>query len=193
MPTKEPPKKKPVKKAKYTTPQLFDRVFKQLLQLSDKAVISFINGLFGAKYPMNSKVDFMNNESVDGKMRRRLRDTVVEINGIPYHIEVETKKNANMVVRMFEYGFEYGVWKKTYENGIRTIELSFARIINLNGTEKTRKFEILRLKNPGKPDYDYEVENFNLLAYSVKQLEKKGTRRCTRNIARDICRKNNTV
>jgi hypothetical protein len=30
------------------------------------------------------------------------------------------------------------------------------------------------LKNPGKPDYDYEVENFNLLAHSVKQLEKKG-------------------
>jgi hypothetical protein len=30
------------------------------------------------------------------------------------------------------------------------------------------------LKVPGKPSYDYEVENFNLLAHSVKELEKKG-------------------
>jgi hypothetical protein len=153
---------------------VFDGVFKQLMHLSRKAIISFINGIFGTKHSPDSELVYLNTETVNGKMRRRLRDTMLEINGVPYHIEVETNKNADMVVRMFEYGFEYGVWKKTYENGVRTIELCFARIINLQGTEKTPEFETLRLKTPGKPDYDYEVKNFNLLAHSPKQLEKKG-------------------
>jgi predicted transposase/invertase (TIGR01784 family) len=174
MSVKKPPKERTVKKTKYTTPELFDRIFKQLLQLSGKAVILFINGLFGVRYPMDSDVEFMNTETVNGKMRRRLRDSVVEINGIPYHIEVQAGKDPDMAVRMFLYAFDRGVSKCTYENGIRTVEFASARIINLQSTEKKREFEILRLKNPGKPDYDYEVENFNLLAHSVKQLEKKG-------------------
>jgi predicted transposase/invertase (TIGR01784 family) len=107
-------------------------------------------------------------------MRRRLRDTVVEIKGVPYHIEVQADKDPDMAVRMFLYAFDRGVSKRTYENGIRTVEFVSARIINLQGTGKTPGFETLRLKVPGKADYDYEVENFNLLAYSVKQLEKKG-------------------
>jgi hypothetical protein len=174
MPTKKQPQKKTVKKTKRISLQLFDGLFKQLLHLSDRSVVSFINGLFGTRHRRDSKVLYLNVETVDEKMRHRLRDTMLEINRVPYHIEVEINKKANMVIRMFEYGLEYGAWKKTYEDGIRTIELPFARIINLQGTEKTPEFETLRLKVPGKPSYDYEVRNFNLLAHSVKELEKMG-------------------
>jgi hypothetical protein len=91
---------------------------------------------------MDSKVDFMSTETVNGKMRRRLRDTVVEINGVTYHIEVQAGKDPDMAVRMFLYAFDRGVSKKTYEDGIRTIEFSSARIINLQSTGKNANLKL---------------------------------------------------
>jgi hypothetical protein len=45
---------------------------------------------------------------------------------------------------MFLYAFDRGVAKQTYENGIRTIEFTSARIINLQSTDKKREFETSR-------------------------------------------------
>ncbi|MDR3324904.1 MAG: hypothetical protein LBS82_02800, partial [Spirochaetaceae bacterium] len=78
-----PVKKKPVKKAERETPHVFDGAFKQLMRLSNKATVSFINGIFGTRHPPDSEVVHLNIETVNGKMRRRLRDAMLEINGVP--------------------------------------------------------------------------------------------------------------
>jgi hypothetical protein len=107
-------------------------------------------------------------------MRHRIRDTMLRINGTTYQIEVQTGFDAEMMIRVFEYGLNYGVWEKTYDGGIRTIEFPQARIIYLEGTEKTPQKQTLRLKFPDGSCYDYEVATFNPLRHSVKELEKKG-------------------
>jgi hypothetical protein len=156
------------------TAQVFDLLFKQLLHLSNKAVASFINGLFGTKHPLDSKVDYLNTETVSKNLRRQMSDTMLKINGITYHIEVQIDFDAEMMIRVFEYGLNYGVWEKTFDGNIRTIEFPHARIIYLEGTEKTPQKQTLHLKFPDGSCYNYEVAIFNPLQHSVKELEKKG-------------------
>jgi hypothetical protein len=167
-------KKQPAPAKTRDTAQIFDLTFKQLLHLSNKAVVSFINGLFGTKHPPDSKVGYLSTETVSNDLRRRTRDTMLRINGITYHVEVQTGFDAEMMIRVFEYGLGYGTWEKTYDGETRTIEFPQARIIYLEGTEKTPQKQTVRLKFPDGLHYDYEVATFNPLRHSVKELEKKG-------------------
>ena len=38
--------------------QIYDKAFKRILTLSDKAVINLINGLFDTDYPTNSRITY---------------------------------------------------------------------------------------------------------------------------------------
>ncbi|GMO30644.1 MAG: hypothetical protein Ta2B_11530 [Termitinemataceae bacterium] len=58
---------------------LFDRAFKRLMHLSNPTVINFINGLFGVNHPLDSKVEYLATEHVDGKMKKTENDMIVTI------------------------------------------------------------------------------------------------------------------
>ncbi|GHU38665.1 hypothetical protein FACS1894190_00750 [Spirochaetia bacterium] len=168
--------KKSVKKqqSKRTTTKVFDLLFKDLMHLSNKAVISFINGLFDTKYPLDSKVVYLEQEIVNENLNELIRDIVLQINGFTHHIEAQINFDADMMIRIFRYGFEAGVLKKTHDGDIRTIEFPKARIVYFESSKKTPKQQTLRLKFPDKTWYDYRVDTFNLLDHSVSELEKQG-------------------
>jgi hypothetical protein len=79
-----------------------------------------------------------------------------------------------MMIRVFEYGYYSGLTEKTFENGVRTVEIAPAKVIYWEGTAKTPAKQTLRLKFPDGFAYNYEVETFTPLTHSVKELEKKG-------------------
>jgi hypothetical protein len=137
MPIKEPPKKKTVNQTKRETAQVFDLLLKKLLHLSNKAVISFINGLFNKKYSMGSAVEFLPTETVSKKLRKLISDTRVKINNDIYIIEGQIRFDGEMMIRVFEYGYYSGLTKKTVDNGVRTVEIAPAKVIYWEGTAKT--------------------------------------------------------
>ncbi|GHU42160.1 hypothetical protein FACS1894190_11140 [Spirochaetia bacterium] len=159
---------------KRTTAKVFDLLFKDLLHLSNKAVISFINGLFSTKYPPDSKITYLDKETVNEDLKNLIRDTVLRINGVTYQIEAQINFDADMMIRVFRYGFEAGVLRKTHDGDIRTIEFPQVRIVYFEGSKKIPKQQTLRLRFPDKTWYDYKVDTFNLLDHSVSELEKQG-------------------
>ncbi|GHU44820.1 hypothetical protein FACS1894190_16530 [Spirochaetia bacterium] len=82
--------------------------------------------------------------------------------------------DADMMIRIFRYGFEAGILQKKNSGNIRTIEFPQARIIYFEGSKKLPKQQTLRLKFPDKTWYDYRVDTFNLLSHSIAELEKQG-------------------
>jgi len=117
---------------KRETLHIFDLILKQLIRLSNEAVVQFINGLFGTNHPPDSTVEYPNTETVSKKLRRLLSDTIVIINGAyAYHIEGEIGNDANIVIRVFEYGFMEALRTKSARDDDAVIELRFpeARII----------------------------------------------------------------
>jgi hypothetical protein len=135
MADKKPSNKKQPKRSNRETAHVFDLVFKKLLHLSNKALISFINGLFRKKYPPDSTVEFLTTETVSKKYRHLFNDTRININGDLYIIEAQIGFDGEMMVRVFEYSYYSGLFEKTFENNIRTIEFPQAIVIYWEGKE----------------------------------------------------------
>jgi hypothetical protein len=152
---------------------LFDETFKAMLQLSDSALIAFINGLFDEHFPPGSTIERLNNEHADKVLGRRVSDLIVRVNGTRYfHTEVEAGSDPDIVIRVFEYGFLHGVANKTTDKGIRVVEFPLPRVIRIEGNGPAT--ETLRLIFPDKKVYDYEVEVFNLTRYEAAELKNRG-------------------
>ncbi|GHV20121.1 hypothetical protein FACS189494_03250 [Spirochaetia bacterium] len=134
----------------------------------------FINGLFGTKYPPDSKITYLDKETVNEDLKNLIRDTVLRINGVTYQIEAQINFDADMMIRIFRYGFEAGILQKKTTGNIRTIEFPQVRIVYFEGSKKIPKQQTLRLRFPDKTWYDYKVDTFNLLDHSVDELEKRG-------------------
>jgi hypothetical protein len=155
------------------TPRLFDLVFKRLIRLSPGAIVRFINGLFGSSHPTHSAVDYPNTETVSGKLRHLLSDTVILIAlRSTYHIEVQTKGDSQIAIRVFEYGLAQALRTQTTEDSIIHVKFPEARLIYLSPSKTTPDELTLRLEFPGG-NYDYTVKTFKPLEWSVKDLEKK--------------------
>ena len=100
--------------------------------MSSVTVVQFINGLFDAEHPLNSVVDYPSIENVSKKLRRLLSDMILVINGIhTYHLEAEIRYDANIAIRVFEYGFAEGLRTKEILEDGRKISVKFpsARVI----------------------------------------------------------------
>jgi hypothetical protein len=140
------------------------------------AVVQFINGLFGADHPLDSKVEYSNTETVSRKLRRLLSDILVIVNGVHvYHVEAEIGHDENIVIRVFEYGFAEGLRTKTVLDGGKriTLKLPEARIIYWETTKHTPDEVVLVLEFPDGGSYEYKVKALKFLSHEIHELEEK--------------------
>ncbi|MDR1971722.1 MAG: hypothetical protein LBQ46_07350 [Treponema sp.] len=153
--------------------QLFDRVFKCLLGLSDKSVINLINGLFGTSYPPDSTVTRPSPEKVEPGLKRSLADMVITINGDPYLIEAQIRNDRYMGVRIFQYILNQG--RLSPQKG-HTLIIRLPRIIVIYWelTPSTPEVETVIFEFPGGPRYRYEACSFKFPGYSIGELEERG-------------------
>ena len=106
--------------------QIYDKAFKRILTLSDKAVINLINGLFGTDYPTNSKITYNWTEHEDKDLKKTLSDSILTINGSDsYHIEAQMYEDGDIVFRVFAYGYQYAERNRTSDEGRYDMVLSF--------------------------------------------------------------------
>jgi len=182
MPPKKTPVKTPKKQAKpksakptkRETDHVFDLLIKRLLHLSNRAIVSFINGLFGTKHPLDSTVEYLSTETVSKKLRPLMSDTRIRVNNETYLIEAQISFDGDMMIRCFEYGYYSGLVEKNFEGTVRTIKIPATRIIYWEGTGEMPAEQVLRLRFSDDSYYDYGVETFQPLTHSVKELEKRG-------------------
>ena len=88
-----------------------DEVLKSLFNVSKKVLLEMMNSLFHEDYDIdNTEVTFENNEFVTDDYDIIRGDLFLKISNDNkphhYHIELQTKNDKTMVIRMFEYGFK---------------------------------------------------------------------------------------
>ena len=155
---------------------IYDKAFKRILTLSDKAVINLINGLFGTDYPTNSKITYNWTEHEDKDLKRTLSDSILTINDRDiYHIEAQITEDEEIVFRVFEYGFGHAYKNRTYKNGNETMIFPRPCIVYLDeGKKDTIPDEytlILKFENQG--EFSYKVPVFKLQSISLQELNDK--------------------
>ena len=156
--------------------QIYDKAFKRILTLSDKAVINLINGLFGTDYPTNSKITYNWTEHEDKDLKKTLSDSILTINGRDsYHIEAQMTEDEEIVFRVFEYGFGHAYKNRIIESGGESMVFPQPCIIYLDEgkNDKLPDEYTLTLQFKEQGEFIYKVPVVKLQNISLHELNDK--------------------
>ena len=158
-----------------TVQQIFDKVFKKLLTLSGRAVISLINGLFDTDYPLDSQITYNWTEFEDEKMKRRLADTILTINGRhSYHLEAQVTNDHRIVFRVFDYGYGHALHNRVRQDDRYVLRFPRPVVIYLYYEGQVPDEYTLTLEfDEGRDFYQYKVPVVKLPELSAEDLNRR--------------------
>lgn len=88
-----------------TDGNIWDMIFKTLLQEMPQMVLPLINEAFHENYAMNAQIISLNNEFYNADGSKVVSDTSFQVNHKLYHFECQFSNGMEMAFRMFEYDF----------------------------------------------------------------------------------------
>ncbi len=151
--------------------QIYDRIFKRIFSLSDKAVISLINGLFGKDFPLDSTVWYPNREFVLPGLEERLADVIVVIGGVhAFHLEAQMTKDEMIVLRAFEYSFQYAL---SAGSGPDRLDFPDIAVIYLDQERGLPEESVLHITFGSQGSFDYHVRNCLYLSHDAQELDRR--------------------
>lgn len=150
---------------------IYDRIAKRCLTLSNRAIIQFINGIYGTDYPLDSKITYNWTENVGEDLSRTLADTIITINDKHgYHVEFQMTIDGSIVFRIFEYGFQHAIKSHGTEKILEFPEPVLIYLYEGQSQPDVQKL-IVRFGNQG--EFIYSIPTIRYLTLSKEELEKK--------------------
>jgi hypothetical protein len=161
-------------------PKDFDDAAKEILNLSDSAIIPFLNASFSASHPPDARVIRTNTEyrlppPETGSGRKTIIADEVFLVGETdhYHIEIELTRKAGMAVRMFRYDTAEALEHPSEEGGVQTINFPKSLVIYLEPPANTPDYELLRIRFPDGACYHHKTPVIKITELSVGELAER--------------------
>ncbi len=153
---------------------IYDKIFKKILTLSNKAVINLINGLFDMDYPEGISITYNWTEFEDDNLKRTLADTLLTVGGKQtYHMEAQLEKDEDIVLRVFEYGYHHADRVRYTEDGQYILPFPEPKVIYLYNTGNIPDIHTLTLDFGMQGTFQYKVPVFKYLETSLEELDKR--------------------
>ncbi len=164
---------------------IFDSVFKTLLQRFPKLAVALINEVFHADYAEDEVIIQGRNEyhSLEGKV---INDAMLRIRNKIYHIECQSTSDGLMVIRMIEYDFKIALEetrntlmnelkKKSRERSKELLSFQFPQSCMVCVRPGIEKEESLKLQiiMPNGQKVLYEVPIVQVQNFSKEDMFKK--------------------
>ncbi len=151
--------------------QIYDKVFKRIMSLSNLAIINLINGLFGTNHPLDSTVELPRSEFTTVMLKGRFADVLIVIGGIyHYHLEAQTDYHEHIIVRVFEYGFYHAMETATDDTVLKFPE---PVVIYLKGDHDIPETSSIFIDFGKQGRFEYKVENYIYAKHDVRELNRK--------------------
>lgn len=153
-----------------------DEIIKSLFKVSKKVLIEMMNSLFKENYDIeNTQITFDNNEFVTDEFDIIRGDLFLKIinneNPYHYHIELQTKNDRTMIIRMFEYGLAKAKELAKYENDDELVIYIPKQLVIFIEQNNNIKDELkMRLVFPDGDDVQYRVPVMKYWEYDDKKL-----------------------
>ncbi|MBP3544118.1 MAG: hypothetical protein J6J86_07810 [Lachnospiraceae bacterium] len=154
--------------------QIYDKIFKKILTLSEGAVVNLINGLFDTNYPPDSTVQYNWTEFEDNGLKKTLADAIITINGChSYHMEAQIMKDEDIIFRVFEYGFSHASRNRIQEVDREMLDFPEPRIIYFYATSGIPDEYELRLNFGAQGYFDYKIPVLKYMNTTPEELTQK--------------------
>ena len=140
---------------------MYDRMAKRCLMLSNRAIIQFINGIYEVNHPLDSEVTYNWTEHEDDDLRKTLADTIITIGGVSsYHLEFQMSEDGSITFRILEYGFNHAIKKQKDE---AVLEFPEPILICLYEAKAVPAEKTLEIRFGNKGIYHYKVPVLSLI------------------------------
>lgn len=159
---------------------IYDGVFRTILNDCRQLIIPVINEIFGEDYIGDEKIEFHPNEHFidrqDKADKERITDTNFTIFGRKkkkYHIECESSlPDGRMTIRLFEYDAQIALDEGEVINETLTVTFPNTAVLYLRAYKKTPSKMMYVIKTPGGT-LEYDVPIMKVQDYSLQDIFSK--------------------
>ncbi len=163
--------------------QIWDSIFKRLLQVYPKMIFPIIKEIFDEEYADDAKIVFLSMEytidRIENSGKRILHsiraDLIFQINDEDiYHLECQIQPELEMVIRMFEYDTQTSIQHAiTNDNGESVITFPKSVILYLSHTSRTPDKERLLVHFPDETYMEYAVPVMKVQDYTLSMIHSR--------------------
>ncbi|MDR2029590.1 MAG: hypothetical protein LBP93_08655 [Treponema sp.] len=160
-------------------PNNFDTAAKEILGLSNSAIIPFLNANFAASHPIDARIIRTNTEyRLPSRPKKALPGSKTIIadevflvgDSSYYHLEVQLRRKTGMALRMFRYAAAEALGHPGEEDGVTTVSFPKSLVMYLEPAAGTPDCELLRVRFPDGSCYEYRTPVIKLTELSVREL-----------------------
>lgn len=159
-------------KQQSTKVNLWDTMFKTILQEMPQMVLPLINEAFEENYDIDTKIISLNNEFYNGDGSKVVSDTTFLVNHMLYHLECQFSNDKEMAFRMFEYDFHIAVSDTKREKRFEEVVFPKSCVVYITTNQKNPKSLRMKIKFPNG-EFLYEVPTIRVQDYSLENIRKK--------------------
>lgn len=154
-----------------TNNNIFDDVFRTLLEKMPELAVPLINEVFGTSYPEDIEIIQKRNE-YQTKQGEIITDSHLMILDKAYHIECQSTNDSSMVIRMIEYDFSISLEFMRLEDGKYRMYFPHSCILYLRGNQD-RKLLSVEMIMPDGSVTEYKVPAIYVGHYTKDEILQK--------------------
>lgn len=159
---------------------IYDSVFRTLLNDCSKMIIPIINEVFGEKYKGDEKIEFFPNEHFIAQQteedKKRITDSNFVIYGENgkknYHWECQSTQDNKMLIRLFEYDAQIALDSGEINKETLTVTFPNSAVLYLRSTKFTPDEYWYIIKTPGG-ELSYKVPIMKVKSFSINDIFNK--------------------
>ena len=151
---------------------VFDDVFRTIAQKMPQLLIPLINEVFHTNYSEDTDFEQLRNEHYE-KYGKIITDSIIRIGPHLYHIECQSERDADMVIRMFEYDISIALEHTSKIEDTWEIEFPQSCVLYVRNHRHLPKYHTAIVKFADGQQVTYQVPIIHAQNYTVNALFEK--------------------
>ena len=151
---------------------VFDDVFRTIAQKMPQLLIPLINEVFHTNYSEDTDFEQLRNEHYE-KYGKIITDSIIRIGPHLYHIECQSKRDADMVIRMFEYDISIALEHTSKAEDIWEIEFPQSCVLYVRNHRHLPEYHTAIVKFADGQQVTYQVPIIHAQKYTVNAIFEK--------------------
>lgn len=151
---------------------VFDDVFRTIAQKMPQLLIPLINEVFHTNYSENEAFEQLKNEHYE-KYGKIITDSIIRIGRHIYHLECQSEKDAEMVIRMFEYDISIALEHVSDLGEIWEIEFPQSCVLYVRNHRSLPEYHTAIVKFSDGQTVTYQVPIIHAQKYTVNAMFEK--------------------
>ena len=151
---------------------VFDDVFRTIAQKMPQLLIPLINEVFHTNYSEDENFEQLRNEHYE-KYGKIITDSIIRIGRHIYHLECQSEKDAEMVIRMFEYDISIALEHASDSGEIWEIEFPQSCVLYVRNHRTLPEYHTAIVRFSGGQHVTYQVPIIHAQKYTVNAMFEK--------------------